>query len=226
MINEKRLLQEFLELVQINSETKYEGEIAKVLKQKFTDLGLHVIEDNAKEKTGHGANNLICTLKGTNPDSNPIYFTAHMDTVSPGQNVKPSIENGYVVSDGTTILGADDKTGLAAMLETIRVIKENNIDHGDIQFIITVGEESGLVGAKALEPSRIKAKYGFALDSDGEVGTIVIAAPSQAKVNAIITGKVLMLELHLKKVFLRLRLQRKPSQKCLLAGLMRKQQQT
>lgn len=135
-----------------------------------------------------------------------------MDTVSPGQNVKPSIENGYVVSDGTTILGADDKTGLAAMLETIRVIKENNIDHGDIQFIITVGEESGLVGAKALEPSRIKAKYGFALDSDGEVGTIVIAAPSQAKVNAIITGKVLMLELHLKKVFLRLRLQRKPSQ--------------
>ena len=66
MINEERLLNEFLELVQIDSETKHEEKIAIVLKQKFTDLGLEVVEDTAKEKTGHGANNLICTLKGTN----------------------------------------------------------------------------------------------------------------------------------------------------------------
>ncbi len=73
--------------------------------------------------TGHGAGNLICTLKGTK-DADTIYFTSHMDTVVPGKGVKPIVEDGYVKSDGTTILGADDKTGLAAMFEAIKVLKE------------------------------------------------------------------------------------------------------
>jgi tripeptide aminopeptidase len=189
MVNKERLVNEFLELVQIDSETKNESEISKVLKQKFTELGLDVYEDNAKEKTGHAAGNLICTLPGNKEGVDPIYFTSHMDTVVPGKGVKPSIKEGYVVTDGTTILGADDKAGLAAMFEAIRMIKEQNISHGTIQFIITVGEESGLVGAKELDPSLIKAKYGFALDSDGKVGNIVVAAPTQAKIKAVIHGK-------------------------------------
>ncbi|MGA9228233.1 MAG: tripeptidase T, partial [Mesobacillus sp.] len=189
MINNERLLNEFLELVQIDSETKYETEIARVLKQKFTDLGLEVIEDDTTAVTGHGAGNLICTLNGTKEGVDTIYFTSHMDTVIPAKGVKPSIKDGYVVTDGTTILGADDKTGLAVMLETIRVLKEQSIQHGTIQFIITVGEESGLVGAKALDPSLVKAKYGYALDSDGKVGNIIVAAPTQAKVAAVIHGK-------------------------------------
>lgn len=188
MVNEKRLLEEFLELVQIDSETKHEAEISKVLKQKFTDLGLSVKEDDTKEVTGHGAGNLICTLKGTK-DADTIYFTSHMDTVVPGKGVKPIVEDGYVKSDGTTILGADDKTGLAAMFEAIKVLKEQNIEHGTIEFIITAGEESGLVGAKAMDRSDITAKYGFALDSDGKVGNIIVAAPTQAKVRATIFGK-------------------------------------
>ncbi|MBE3568994.1 MAG: M20/M25/M40 family metallo-hydrolase [Bacillales bacterium] len=189
MVNKERLVNEFLELVQIDSETKNESEISKVLKQKFTELGLDVYEDNAKEKTGHAAGNLICTLPGNKEGVDPIYFTSHMDTVVPGKGVKPSIKDGYVVTDGTTILGADDKAGLAAMFEAIRMIKEQNISHGTIQFIITVGEESGLVGAKELDPSLIKAEYGFALDSDGKVGNIVVAAPTQAKIKAVILGK-------------------------------------
>jgi tripeptide aminopeptidase len=189
MINQERLLNEFLELVQIDSETKYEAEIAKVLKKKFTDLGVDVYEDDTAAKTGHGAGNLICTLHGTKDGVDPIYFTSHMDTVVPGKGVKPSIKDGYVVTDGTTILGADDKAGLAVMLETVRVLKEQNIPHGTIQFIITVGEESGLIGAKALDSSLVKAKFGYALDSDGKVGNIVVAAPTQAKISAVILGK-------------------------------------
>ncbi|MCM3122314.1 MULTISPECIES: M20/M25/M40 family metallo-hydrolase [unclassified Mesobacillus] len=189
MINNERLLNEFLELVQIDSETKYETEIARVLKQKFEDLGVEVFEDDTTAQTGHGAGNLICTLEGTKEGVDTIYFTSHMDTVVPAKGVKPSIKDGYVVTDGTTILGADDKTGLAVMLETIRVLKEQSIPHGTIQFIITVGEESGLVGAKALDSSLVKAKYGYALDSDGKVGNIIVAAPTQAKVSAVIHGK-------------------------------------
>ncbi|WP_156290857.1 M20/M25/M40 family metallo-hydrolase [Oceanobacillus salinisoli] len=188
-VNEERLLDEFFELVKVDSETKYEAKIAEVLTKKLTDLGVDVIEDNSKEKTGHGAGNLICTLKGNKQGVDPIYFTSHMDTVVPGNNIKPSIENGYIVSDGTTILGADDKAGLAAILESIRVLKENDIQYGDIQFVITVGEESGLVGAKALDKSLLHAKFGYALDSNGEVGDIILAAPTQAKVHAVIKGK-------------------------------------
>lgn len=189
MINKDRLIQEFLELVQVDSETKQEAEIAKVLKQKFEDLGLQVVEDDTTSKTGHGAGNLVCTLEGKKEGVDTIYFTSHMDTVVPGKTVKPSIQGEKIVTDGTTILGADDKAGLAAMLEAIQVLKEQNIEHGSIEFVVTVGEESGLVGAKALDASLMTAKYGYALDSDGDVGNIIIAAPTQAKIKAIIKGK-------------------------------------
>ncbi|MCM2677767.1 M20/M25/M40 family metallo-hydrolase [Alkalicoccobacillus plakortidis] len=193
MINETRLQDEFIELVKIDSETGSEREIANVLKKKFEALGLDVYEDDAAKQTGHGAGNLIATLQATDEatdkDKTPIYFTSHMDTVVPGNNIKPEVKDGYVVTDGTTILGADDKAGISAMLEAIRILNEQNISHGMIQFIITVGEESGLVGARVLEKERILAKYGYALDSDGPVGDIIVAAPSQAKIHAKIYGR-------------------------------------
>jgi tripeptide aminopeptidase len=189
MVNQERLVNEFMELVQIDSETKHEAEIAKVLKQKFENLGLDVFEDASTTETGHGAGNLICTLAGTKDGVDPIYFTSHMDTVVPGKRIKPSIKGDAIVSDGTTILGADDKAGIAAMLEAITILKEQDIQHGPLDFVITVGEESGLVGAKALDVQKMNAKFGYALDSDMKVGHIIVAAPTQAKVKAIIKGK-------------------------------------
>ncbi|WP_214777503.1 M20/M25/M40 family metallo-hydrolase [Exiguobacterium sp. s22] len=189
MVNETRVLDTFLGLVGIDSETKEEAVICEHLKGVFTELGCDVYEDDASTKTAHSGNNLIITLPATKENVDPIYFTSHMDTVTPGKGIKTSIKDGYVVTDGTTILGADDKTGLTAMIELVRVLKEKQIPHGQIQFVITVGEESGLVGAKVLDLSKIDAKFGFALDSDGPVGDIIVAAPTQAKVNAKIYGK-------------------------------------
>lgn len=189
MINQERLIAEFLEMVQVDSETGFEAEIAKVLKEKFTSLGLKVVEDQSMAKTGHGANNLVCTLEANTEGVGRIYFTSHMDTVVPGKGIKPEIRDGYIYSDGTTILGADDKAGLAAILETIKVLKEEKLPHGQIQFVITAGEESGLVGAKALDHSLLDAKHGFAIDSHGPVGHIMVAAPSRAKMKATIFGK-------------------------------------
>ncbi|PAD36841.1 M20/M25/M40 family metallo-hydrolase [Terribacillus saccharophilus] len=188
-MNEDRLVEEFFELVQVDSETGNEKEIAEVLKRKFTELGVQVKEDDSMAKTGHGANNLICTWKGNVESAETIYFTSHMDTVVPGQGIKPQIKDGYITSDGTTILGADDKAGLAAILETIKVYREQELLHGTVQFIITAGEESGLVGSRALDPSLLTASFGYAIDSDGPVGDIVVAAPTQAKVLAKIYGK-------------------------------------
>lgn len=190
MMNKKRLLEEFFELVKIDSETKDERAIADVLTRKMESFGFDVFEDASAEQTGHGSGNLIASMKGTVEGAQPIYFTCHMDTVTPGIGIKPELhEDGYVYSDGTTILGADDKAGIAALFEMIRTVKEQNLPHGDIQFIITAGEESGLVGAKEMDASLIKATYGYAIDSDGEVGGIVTAAPHQAKLWTTIHGK-------------------------------------
>ncbi|WP_219836464.1 M20/M25/M40 family metallo-hydrolase [Paenibacillus sp. R14(2021)] len=191
MINEKRLIQEFMELVQVDSETKNEREICDVLTKKFKDLGLTVEEDNAASITGHGAGNLIVKLDANGSEVAPvIFFTSHMDTVTPGKGIKPRLdEDGYIRSDGTTILGSDDKAGLAAMFEAIRVLKENKLPHGGVQFVITVGEESGLVGAAALDKSKLEAKFGYALDSNGAIGDIAVAAPTQAKIAIKIYGK-------------------------------------
>ncbi|MBD3918719.1 M20/M25/M40 family metallo-hydrolase [Paenibacillus sp. PR3] len=191
MIGRERIIQEFMELVQVDSETRNEGQISVVLKQKFAALGLSLEEDDAAAKTGHGANNLFATLAPSGDSSAPvILFTSHMDTVTPGNGIKPRLDDdGYIRSDGTTILGADDKAGLAAMFEAIRVLKEQQIPHGEIQFVITVGEESGLLGARAMDGSKLRAKLGFALDSNGEIGDIAVAAPTQAKVTIKLHGK-------------------------------------
>jgi tripeptide aminopeptidase len=192
MIRKNRLIDEFMELVQVDSETKNEREISRTLIHKFSALDLNVEEDDAAEKTGHGSGNLIVTLPAAPGMEHvpPILFTCHMDTVVPGKGIKPRLDDdGYIRSDGSTVLGSDDKAGIAALLEAVRVLREESIAHGKIQLVITVGEEAGLVGAKALDPGRIKAKFGFALDSNEKVGGIVTAAPYQAKLDVVITGK-------------------------------------
>ncbi|AIQ30953.1 MULTISPECIES: M20/M25/M40 family metallo-hydrolase [unclassified Paenibacillus] len=191
MISQDRLINEFMELVRIDSETRNERRIADVLKEKFSTLGLTAVEDDSQERTGHGAGNLFVTWPADSGVSAPkLLFTCHMDTVVPGQNIKPSLgEDGWITSDGSTILGADDKAGLAALFEAIRVIQEQKLPHGQIQFVITAGEESGLMGARAMDPAHLDADFGFALDSNGEVGAIAIAAPTQARVTMQIFGK-------------------------------------
>lgn len=189
MINKQRLIDEFLELVQTDSETGDERAICDLLKEKLSKLGLDVVEDDSASMTGHGAGNLVATLMGSEADAPTIYFTCHMDTVAPGKGIKPTIRDGYIVSDGTTILGSDDKAGLAALFEGLRIIQEQNIPHGEIQLIITAGEESGLLGARHLDRKLVHADFGFALDSNGPVGEIITSAPAQVKILATIHGK-------------------------------------
>ncbi|KIL37084.1 hypothetical protein SD70_31165 [Gordoniibacillus kamchatkensis] len=192
MINQDRLVKQFIELVQIDSESKNEQNISKHLQRLFTELGLTVEEDDSKERTGLGSGNLICTLAAT--DSRPgiptVFFTSHMDTVSPGKGIKPQIgDDGIIRSDGTTILGSDDKVGLAAMLEAIRVMRERNIPHGTLRFVITAGEEVGLKGSRAMKPGWLQADFGFALDSNGPIGDIAVAAPGRAEISIQFTGR-------------------------------------
>jgi len=188
MVNKERMVNEFIELVKIDSLTRQERQMADALKKKLEDMGIDVYEDGAGEKIGGNAGNLICTIKG-NKDVPAILLMAHMDTVTPGIGKEPVIDGDIIRTNGKTILGGDDLAGVACILEAVKVLKENQIPHGDIQVVFTIAEECGLFGAKNLDYEKINAKYGFVLDEGGEIGSVAVKAPSQNKIEVIVKGK-------------------------------------
>ena len=189
MVNEKRLVESFMELVKIDSISREERNLADFLVEKLEDLGLEVTVDQAGEKAKSNSGNIIARLKGNIKEATTIMFSAHMDTVVPGNNIKPICEGDKVVSNGKTILGADDKAAIAALLEALRIIKENNIPRGDIEIVFSICEEIGLLGAKNLDISSLNARMAFILDSGGQVGEIINSAPSQNSLKIIFHGK-------------------------------------
>ena len=189
MVNEKRLIESFMELVKIDSISREERNLADFLIEKLEDLGLEVIVDQAGEKVKSNSGNIIARLKGNIKKATPIMFSAHMDTVVPGKNIKPICDGEKIVSSGKTILGADDKAAIAALLEVLHIIKENNISCGDIEILFTICEEIGLKGAKNLDISELKSQIGFVLDAGGRAGKIITTAPSQNSLEIILHGK-------------------------------------
>lgn len=188
MINEKRILDNFLEYVQIDSPTREERDFAEFLMSKMKALGFEVEMDQAGEGVGSNSGNVICKLKG-NTDGEPILFSSHMDTVSPSRGIKPQVRDGVIYSDGTTILASDDKAGVAAIIEGVETVIENNIPHGDIEISFSIYEEGGLFGVKNIDHSQFKAKHCFVLDSGGAPGEIVIGGPAQNAINVKFIGK-------------------------------------
>ncbi|TYP54208.1 M20/M25/M40 family metallo-hydrolase [Thermosediminibacter litoriperuensis] len=188
MINEERLINEFLELVKIDSPSGKEGRLAQVLIEKLSTLGLKVSVDDAGEKVGGETGNVIARLKGK-PGAPAILFSCHMDNVMPCEGVKPVIKDGVIYSDGTTVLGADNKAGIAAVLEALRVVKENSIDHGDVEVVFSIWEEGGLRGASNLNADLLTAKYAFVLDSGGSPGEIITSGPAQDKIEVKLIGR-------------------------------------
>lgn len=189
MINNERLLSEFLELVQIDSPTGNERQIADLLKTRLSDLGFEVSEDNAGEILGGNCGNVYGYLKGNVQQAPVLLLSAHMDTVQPGNGIKPILKKGLISSAGDTILGADDKSGIAPILEALRTVKEHTIPHGDIQVIFCIAEEGGVNGSRNLDRALLKADLGYVLDSGGKPGEIILEAPGQDRLKIIFKGK-------------------------------------
>jgi tripeptide aminopeptidase len=151
-------------------------------------MGFSVKEDDTGSKIGGNAGNLICRIEG-NKKVPPVLLMAHMDTVVPGIGKNPIIKGNVIKTDGTTILGGDDVAGIECILESLRVLKEDGLSHGDIYAVFTVAEEGGLLGAKNLDLSEIDAKYCFVMDNGGNIGQVAVTAPSQNKIDVKILGK-------------------------------------
>lgn len=188
MLNRDRLADVFKTLVQIDSISRKEGAISAALRELFESLGAEVNVDGAGSRVNGETGNLIARFEGAGVDGDPLLLNAHMDTVQPGEGVKVLFSGGTFTSDGSTILGADDKSALAVIIEAIRVLREDGLPHGPLEVVVTVCEEIGLLGAKNLDYSIIQAKYGYSLDATDTEG-IVTRAPAANRIEFRIHGR-------------------------------------
>ena len=198
MINKKRLISRFIRYVKIDSLSKQEGRFAAQIKKELKALGLACVEDTAGKKLGGEAGNLFISLKANIKNVPRILFNAHIDTVVPGTGIKPKIRKGIVTSDGRTILGADNKAGVAVIMEVLKIIKERKLQHGDIDILFTVAEEIGLSGSKFVDKKFLKADLGYVLDG-GDVDEIINKAPSQDSIEVKISGRAAHAGVHPEK---------------------------
>ena len=187
MINKDRMTNHLMDLIRIDSISKKEKEVAVKLQSEMEEIGAECSYDDAGSKVGGNTGNLIVKIKANKEDIPPFFLSSHMDTVAPGEGIKPSIESGIMKSDGSTILGSDDKSGIAVIVEVLRTIKEHNILHGDIEVVFTICEEIGLLGAKYFDTSILKSKYGMVLDSSTPK-RLVLKCPSSDILNVEIHG--------------------------------------
>jgi tripeptide aminopeptidase len=188
MIDPSLLTSEFCELVRIDSLSGEEAAVAEVLVAKLQAMGLTVERDDAGAAIGGQCGNIIARLPANDPARPTLMLNAHMDTVKPGQGIQPIVDGDIIRTDGTTILGADDKAGVSIILAGLREIIAANVPHGDLEVVITIAEEIGLFGALYLDYSRIRSQFALVFDGGRERGIMTTAAPAAAKLTFEVAG--------------------------------------
>lgn len=187
MFNKERMLKNFVEFVQIDSETKNELEFMNRVIKYLKDLGIESEIDDAGTKVDSNGSNIYVKIPGN--DQAPILLSAHLDTVQPGNGIIPEVLEDRIVSKSDTILAGDDKAGIVIILEAIEYIIENKLDHRPIEILFTIYEEGGLHGAKNADYSKFDSKHAIIFDVGGKTKNIVNQAPSQFNLVVDIIGK-------------------------------------
>lgn len=180
----------FLELAAIESPPGEERAVADRVIAELRGLGLEVDEDGAGSAIGSTIGNLLCRLPGRTDGGTPVFFCAHLDTVPPQGALRPVVgEDGIVRNAGGTILGADDKSAVAAMIEAARRIVEEGRPHAGVELLFTPKEEVGLLGAGAFDHTRLEAELGFVYDQAAPIGDVVLGAPYQRSLRVRFHGR-------------------------------------
>ncbi len=189
LINRERMTELFLQLAHIDSGSENEGEICQFVAKLLKELGAEEVTiDNASEKLGGSGGNVFARFKGT-VNVSPVMLSAHLDTVAPTKGISIVQTEREIKTDGKTILGADDKAGVAIILEAIKTLQERNLPCPPIELVFTIREEKGLLGAKVFDKSKLKARYGIVVDGSGEPGDLIVGSPTHFRFEAIFHGK-------------------------------------
>ena len=188
LFENEKIIRDFLELTAIDSESYDERRMADELIIRLKELGLTVSEDGAGEKIGGNAGNLYAVFEG-DPAKEPILLSAHLDTVKPGIGKKAILKDGVIRSDGSTVLGSDDVAGIVEILEGIKRVKESGRNHRTVEVLFTAAEEVYGKGASVFDYSILKSKQAYTLDSSGDVGSAVIAAPTLLSFEVKVKGR-------------------------------------
>ena len=166
--------------MKIPSLSRQERDFGKLIRQELKAIKIRSYQDEV--------GNIFADIKGDDKKAPRLLLNAHLDTVGPGEKIRPKIRYGIITSDGKTILAADNKAGVAVILEVLQALKEEKITHGDLQVIFTVQEEIGLLGARGIKKSWLQADLGYVLDG-GDVDTLYYKAPTQYNLAAEVVGR-------------------------------------
>ncbi|MDH3226923.1 MAG: M20/M25/M40 family metallo-hydrolase [Thermoleophilia bacterium] len=178
----------FVRLCEIPSPSRHEGAVAGAVLSELSALGAEVVQDDAAARIGAGCNNILARFPATVDGGVPVAFAAHLDTVPNRAPIEVEQVDGMLTNRHEAILGGDDKSAVAAMLEAVRQIKDRGLPHAGIELLFTPCEEIGLKGAAAFDPSVLHARAGFVYDHPGPIGDIITRAPSLRKITATFVG--------------------------------------
>lgn len=182
----------------MDSLSRKEARFSKLIRKELSGMGIRPIEDKAGRHIGGDCSNLYAFIKGNVKGVPRMLLNAHIDTVMPGENIRPRIRKGRIFSDGTTILGGDDKAGVAVIMEVLKTLKDRKIPHGDIDVLFTVAEEISLMGSKHVNRKFLRSRFGYVLDG-GDVDRVINKAPSQDSIEIKITGRAAHAGVHPEK---------------------------
>jgi tripeptide aminopeptidase len=184
----EQLLTLFLDLAELPSPPGDERAVADAVMRYLRDLGLAVEEDDAGQRIGASAGNLLCRIP-PRADGLPLFLCAHLDTVPPTGAIEPVVDDGRVRNAAGTILGADNKAAIAVMLEAARRLLNEGRPHAGVELLFTPKEEVGLLGAFAFDHTRLGARVGYVYDQAAPIGEVILGAPAAQSMEVRFHGR-------------------------------------
>jgi len=186
-----RLLETFLELAALPGPSRKEGPVAAFVAGRLRRAGISCRVDGAAERIGGETGNLIADLPaGPGCEGPRLLFAAHLDVVPPGRCEAPAVRDGHVVSESGTVLGADDRAGVAALLVAAEGWAAGEEAHPPLRLIFCVAEEVHLQGSRALDADALEGcAFAYIPDSSTPLGNLVVESPTCATFQARFRGR-------------------------------------
>lgn len=183
-IDKNEIINLFLTLAKIEGQSGNERDVSNFIRMYLSKFNLTPFEDTANQIDGGNSGNLICEING----GGNFVLLSHMDTARPTRDLVPVVLDGKIKSDGTTILGADNRAGITAILYALTKSFENSRSIKPFTIAFTICEETSLSGSKNLSLSE-NIKMGFVFDSHLDPGNFIIKSPGAMMIKIKVKGK-------------------------------------